>query len=389
MLDQPILRRPWVWIVAALVLGLLGYRVLHRSGGDSASSTGAGAGGARASVPVLVSQAKLGDLNRYLTALGTVTAFNTATVKTRVDGQIMQVYFTEGQFVHKDDLLLLIDPRPYEVQLKQAEGQLAKDNATLKDAELDLARDQDLFRQNVIAKQQLDLQVSTADQSKGAVVADEANVDSAKLQLTYCHIVAPFNGRIGLRIVDPGNIVHATDPTGLAVITQVEPIAVLFNIAEDDLPRVLSDVRAQGSLPVEAYDRGLTTKLADGTLLTADNQIDTTTGTIRLKASFPNTDHSLFPNQFVNVKLLVDTLHNAVLVPTASVQNSQTGSFVYVVKSDKTVDARKIAEAGAEGDQTAIQSGVRPGELVVVEGLDRLQPGTHVTVASANMKNAQ
>ena len=389
MLDQPILRRRWVWIVAALVLGLLGYRVLHRSGGDSASSTGAGAGGARVSVPVLVSQAKLGDLNRYLTALGTVTAFNTATVRTRVDGQIMQVYFTEGQFVHKDDLLLLIDPRPYEVQLKQAEGQLAKDNATLKDAELDLARDQDLFRQNVIAKQQLDLQVSTADQSKGAVVADEANVDSAKLQLTYCHIIAPFNGRIGLRIVDPGNIVHATDATGLAVITQVEPIAVLFNIAEDDLPRVLSDVRAQGSLPVEAYDRGLTTKLADGTLLTADNQIDTTTGTIRLKASFPNTDHSLFPNQFVNVKLLVDTLHNAVLVPTASVQNSQTGSFVYVVKSDKTVDARKIAEAGAEGDQTAIQSGVRPGELVVVEGLDRLQPGTHVTVASANMKNAQ
>ncbi|HXW82793.1 MAG TPA: MdtA/MuxA family multidrug efflux RND transporter periplasmic adaptor subunit [Candidatus Binataceae bacterium] len=379
-------RRWWAWIAGGLVVLLIGYRLVHRPAGDSASAVGAANGGQHTAIPIAVGTARTGDLRRYLTALGTVTAFNTATIKTRVDGEIVAVDFIEGQFVHKGDLLIQIDPRPYEAALEQAKGQLAKDSASLEYARVTLKRDEDLYKQAVISSDQRDSQQSTVGQDEGAIVADQANIDTAQLNVTYSHITAPFNGRIGLRLVDPGNIVHATDTTGLAVITQIEPIAVIFSIPEDNLPEVLKSMRANGTLEVDAYDRELTNKLATGTLLTTDNEIDTSTGTIKLKASFPNTDHALFPNQFVNAKLLVETLHNMVLVPTAAVQTNQLGSFVYVVQQNNTVDSRQVTIAGTQGDDTAVTSGVKNGEYVVVDGLDRLQPGSHVVIASAGGK---
>jgi len=295
----------------------------------------------------------------------------------------MNVAFREGQIVHQGDLLIQIDPRPYQVQLEQAQGQLARDKANLANARITLERDKTLLADQVIAPQDYDNQAAVVGQYQGTTVADQATIDNAKLQLTYSRITAPITGRIGLRLVDPGNIVHATDTQGLAVITQVRPIAVLFNIPEDDLPRVRKDVHSGEQLAVEAYDRTLKTRLATGTLLTYDNEIDTTTGTVRLKASFPNDDFSLFPNQFVNVKMLVDTDRNVVLIPTAAVQRSAVGTFVYVVKPDNTVEVRKVDLDATEGDTTSVKSGVATGEQVVVEGADRLQQGSKVKVRMA------
>ncbi len=373
-----------LWVLIAAGLASVAYLMLSRMGKPRVPNAEASPVTPRPGIPVAAAQAHSGDLNRYLTALGTVTPFNTVTVKSRVDGQIVNVAFREGQIVHEGDLLIQIDPRPFQVQLEQAQGQLARDKANLANARITLARDKTLLTEKVIAPQDYDNQAAVVGQYDGTIVSDQAAIDNAKLQLTYSRITAPITGRIGLRLVDPGNIVHATDTQGLAVITQVRPIAVLFNIPEDELPRVRKDVHLGEQLPVEAFDRTLKTKLAAGTLLTYDNQIDPTTGTVRLKASFPNEDFSLFPNQFVNVRMLVDTDRNVVLIPTAAVQRSALGTFVYVVKPDNTVEVRKVELGATEADTTSVKSGVEAGERLVVEGADRLQQGSKVKVRMAS-----
>lgn len=338
---------------------------------------------AHPSVPVAAAPATLGDLNQYISAIGSVLPYNTVTIKSRVDGQLEKVSFTEGQIVKKDDLLAQIDPRPFQVQLTQAEGTLAKDQASLTNARTLLARDKVLFNQQIIARQDLDNQQAQVGNFAGMIKSDEGVVANARLQLTYSRITSPITGRVGLRLVDAGNIVHATDPNGLAVITQLQPIAVVFSIPEDNLPRLENAMKSNSQLPVAAYDRDLKHKLATGTLLTTDNQIDPTTGTIKLKASFPNLDNALFPNQFVNAKLLVETIHNAILIPAAGLQRSQQGSFVYVVKPDHTVEMRSVTVYATQGDLIAISKGLAAGDLVVTDGVDKLQQGTHVNMQMA------
>ena len=371
--------RRWQMIVGVLILGLLAYLWLGRSSKPSGASSQAPPS-ARGIVPVAVALSRIGDLNRYLTAIGTVTPFNTVTVRSRVDGELVKVNFTEGQMVRQGEVLAEIDPRPFQVQLQQAQGQLARDQAALKDANLDLDRDRVLVGEGVLSRQLFDAQLSTAKQAAGSVITDQANIKNANLQLTYSRITAPLSGRIGLRLVDPGNIIHSTDTQGLAVITQLQPIAVLFSIPEDDLPKVLGDLKSGDSLPVEAYDRDLKNKLAAGSLLTLDNEIDQNTGTIRLKASFLNTNNELFPNQFVNIRLLVDTMHDAVLIPSAAIQRSSQGSYVYVVRPDKTAEARNVKVGAIQGELASVQNGVNPGELVVTDGVDKLTTGARVAV---------
>ncbi|HXU22904.1 MAG TPA: efflux RND transporter periplasmic adaptor subunit, partial [Tepidiformaceae bacterium] len=314
----------WLSVLSILVVVALGYFLLPRLGGARSPSAQASVA-ARPGMPVSATAVKRGDLNRYLSAIGTVTAFNTVTVKTRVDGQIVNVAFKEGQTVHQGDLLVEVDPHPYQAVLAQAEGQLAKDRATLLNAKITLERDRSLFQQGIIAAQDFDNQQSLVGQSAGAVQSDQANIAAAKVQLGYTRITAPITGRIGLRLVDQGNIVHAADTTGLAVITQLQPIAVDFSIPEDNLPQVIKDMRNGQKLPVDAFDRNLKNQLATGTLETFDSQIDQTTGTIKLKAVFSNDDYALFPNQFVNVKLLVATIRDTLLVPAAAVQINPQG----------------------------------------------------------------
>ncbi|MBV8452812.1 MAG: MdtA/MuxA family multidrug efflux RND transporter periplasmic adaptor subunit [Deltaproteobacteria bacterium] len=344
-----------------------------------AVSSGPDAARRRAAVPVVATQAKLGDLKRYLSAIGTVTPIATVTVQSRVAGQIMTVNFREGQTVKQGQLLVQIDPRPYQVQLEQARGQLARDTATLRNDTVNLERDRLLYGQNVIARQTLDTQDAAVRQDQGTLLTDKANVDNAKLQLVYSRITAPISGRIGLRLADPGNIIQANSTQGIAVITQLQPITVVFSIPEDNLELVLAAMKA-GTVPAEAYDRAFHNQLALGSLLTMDNQIDTNTGTVKLKAEFPNQEQTLFPNQFVNMRMLVQTLHDQVLVPLAAVQRSALGAFTYTVKSDKTVELRKIEEGLTEGDTVSVQSGLAAGETVVISGVDRLQQGSLVTV---------
>jgi multidrug efflux system membrane fusion protein len=341
------------------------------------------------SVPVVATAAKQGDLSVYLTGLGTVTAFNTVTVRSRVDGYLVKVAFQEGQFVRQGDLLAEIDPRPFQVQLAQAEGQMAKDQAMLKNAKLDLERYKTLLEQDSVTKQQLDTQISTVTQAEGVIKSDQAAIDNAKLQLTYSRITAPISGRIGLRLVDQGNMIRAADQNGIAVITQLQPIAVMFSIPQDNLPPVLKKMRSGQPLAVELYNRDLGQKLATGTLVTIDNQIDPNTGTVRCKAVFPNEDSALFPNQFVNARLLVDTKQNVTLVPTAAIQRSPESTFVYVVKDDSTVEVRNVVVGPTEGDQVAIDSGLAAGEVVVTEGVDRLQRGTKVAARMADAREAK
>jgi membrane fusion protein, multidrug efflux system len=390
----------WIWItlllIAACVVGYFVYQRLHNA--DSGASPRGGRDAAGRAVPVVAVTSRKGDMNIYLNGLGSVAALNTVTIRARVDGQLMQVNFVEGQLVHEGDPLFEIDPRPYQVQLVQAEGQMAKDQAQLKNAKADLERYQ--VAREAVSQQQLDTAAANVSNYEGAVKVDQGQIDSAKLQIAYCHITAPITGRIGLRIVDRGNMIHANDASGLAVITQLQPVAVLFSLAEDAIPRVVKAMNAGVKLPVEAYDRDMKYKIATGTLLAIDSQIDPTSGTIRFKAIFPNEDMTLVPMQFVNARLLVNTIKDAVLLPAAAVQRSPTSSFVYVVKTEPakpeekkpddgkpeankpnaTVEMRDVEIGPTEGEDTVIESGLAAGEQVVIEGVDKLLPGAKVTV---------
>jgi multidrug efflux system membrane fusion protein len=301
-------------------------------------------------------------------------------VRSRVDGQLNRIAFQEGQTVQTGDLLAEIDPRPFEVQLLQAQGALARDAALLDNARSDLERYRALERQGSVSKQQSGTQKALVAQYEGAVKSDQAQIAAARLQLAYCRITAPIGGRVGLRQIDPGNIVRAADAAGLATITELAPIAVRFTLPEGDLPTLLRQVRSGGRLSVDAYDKDRKTRLASGFLLTLDNQIDPTTGTIRLKAEFPNEDGSLFPNQFVTARLLIDTLHDAALVPTAAIQRGVPGNYVYVVGPQRTVSVRPVKLGPAQGDETAVAEGLTFGDLVVVDGVDKLREGALVQV---------
>ena len=324
-------------------------------------------------------RAHRGDIGVYFTGLGTVTPIYTVTVKTRVDGELMQVYYKEGQIVQKGDPLAEIDPRPYQAQLEQYEGQLARDQALLANARTDLTRYETLLKQNAIPEQQYATQKSTVAQDEGVVKNDQGLIDSVKVNLAYCHIAAPITGRVGLRLVDPGNIVHASDSMGLVVITQIQPISIIFPIAEDQLPAVLARWRAGQKLQVEGWDRDQQHRIALGSLTTIDNQIDQTTGTVRLRADFANQDYALFPNQFVYVRLLEQEKHGVVLLPAAAIQRTTSTTYVYVVNADSTVSVRNITVGTTEGDNAEITAGVEPGDEVVMTGVDKLTEGVKVT----------
>jgi multidrug efflux system membrane fusion protein len=342
-----------------------------------------GPGGAPRSTPVVAATATQGDIDVIVNGLGTVTPLRTVTVRTRVDGELVRLRFQEGELVKEGDLLAEIDPRAFQVQLQQAQGQLARDRALLENARLDLERYKTLFQQDSIAKQQVDTQASLVRQYEGAVTVDMSQIESAKLQLAYTKITAPISGRIGLRLVDPGNIVRSGDQNGIVVITQLQPVAVLFTVPQDLLPAVMKRIQSGEKIAVEAWDREQKTKLADGRLASADNQVDPQTGTVKLKAQFDNADGALFPNQFVNSRMKLDTLRDVVIVPSAAVQRGAQGMFVYVVKADKTVELRPVTLGPLDGQRQSISNGLRAGETVVTDGVDRLRPGAQVEVAAA------
>ncbi len=369
------------WLgAAALFLMIIVGAFFFAKGGSKAQRTNQKAPAAMPGVLVVAAPAKQGDFSVYLSGLGSVTPLNTVTVKTRVDGELTKVLFREGQIVSKGDLLAEIDPRPFQVQLTQAEGALVRDQSLLENARLDLDRYKDLLKKDLIPKQQLDTQDSLVHQYEGAVKADQGQIDNAKLQLTYSRITAPISGRIGLRQVDPGNIVHASDTNGLAVITQLQPIAVIFSLPEDSLSDILGKLRSGVRLTVEAYDRDQSQKLATGSLLTVDNQIDPTTGTVKLKAEFPNKINELFPNQFVNARLITEVKREAVIMPSAGIQRGPQGTFVYVVKADQTAEMRPVTVGISQEGSALITAGLSAGELVVVDGADRLRDGSKVEV---------
>lgn len=352
------------------------------SSADGAKQQKAQAAGPR-SVSVAVATVQRQDVPVYLTGLGSVTAFNTANIKSRVDGQIMKVNFVEGQFVKEGDLLIEIDARPYQVQLEQMQAQLFKDQASLRDAKLNYDRYVTLIPSGSIAQQQVDTQKATVDQLDGQVRTDQAQIDNAKLQIVYCHITAPFSGRVGLRQVDPGNIVHATDTNPMLILTQLQPIAVIFTLPEDVLSNVAEHMH-RSTLEVDAFSRDDQTKLATGKLLTIDNQIDPTTGTAKLKAVFDNKESRLWPNQFVNADLLLETRKNSTVVPTAAVLRGPQGTYVYAMSTDKTVQDKPVTVALTEGTITVVSTGVDPGDIVVTDGQDKLQRGSRVEPRSGS-----
>lgn len=381
--EPTVRRRSWTWLWALILIALAygGYRYYQTAQQKKAAAAAAQAArmGPRA-VPIVAAPARSVDMPIYLRGLGSAAPFNNVTVKSRVDGQLIAIHFTEGQLVQKGQLLAEIDPRPFQVQLEQAEGQRARDIAQLNDAQANLSRYEALWKEQVIARQQLDTQRAAVGQFEGSIQADQAAIDNAKLNLTYSKISAPITGRIGLRLVDAGNIIHAADPNGLANIAQLQPIAVLFTVPADDLPAILGKLRAGVHLRVDAYDREEKNKIASGSLLTVDNQIDPTTGTSRLKAVFDNAASTLFPNQFVNCRLLLETRHNAVAVPAPAIQRGPQGTYVYLVTPRNTATVRPVTAGITEGNEVAIDRGLQPGDMVVIDGQDKLQEGTKVDV---------
>ncbi|HLK63496.1 MAG TPA: MdtA/MuxA family multidrug efflux RND transporter periplasmic adaptor subunit [Bryobacteraceae bacterium] len=377
----------WLWLPILALLAAGAWYLWPKGSTPSTSADGAAKGGKKGgggAVPVVATKAHRGNIGVYITGLGSVVPIATVAVKSRVDGQLMKVHYKEGDMVHAGDLLAEIDPRPYQVQLEQFEGQMARDQATLDNAKVDLDRYQKLLAQNAIPEQQLATQKATVAQQEGVVKSDQGQIDSAKLNLIYCSIKAEITGRVGLRLVDPGNIVHASDTNGLVVITQIQPISVIFTVAEDDLPVVLRKLGQGQHLRAEVYDRANTGKIGTGTLETVDNQIDPSTGSLRLRANFDNSSNQLFPNQFVNVRLLVEEKQNVVLVSPAVIQRTSDTTYVYVVKEDHTATVRPIKEGVTEGDSTEITSGLNDGDVIVMTGVDKLQEGTPVTVQFAD-----
>jgi multidrug efflux system membrane fusion protein len=373
-------RHPYVLGSIALLIVMVSGGILALSGPWRSTAGAQGGVPAPPRVPVAAAAARTRDVGVYLNGLGAVTPLNTVTVKSRVDGELMAVRFQEGQIVSSGELLAEIDPRPFEAQLTQFEGQLERDQALLDNARLDLKRFQELVKTDAVPRQQLDTQVSLVHQLEGTVKNDQGQIDATKVQLVYCRITSPIAGRVGLRLVDRGNIVHAADTGGLVIITQLQPITVIFTIPEDSIPTVLEQLRQGVRLPVEAYDREYRRKLAEGALLSIDNQVDPTTGTVRLKAQFPNTDSRLFPSQFVNARLLIETRRGATVVPTAAIQQSPRGSFVYVLRPDRTVGVRPVTVGVTDGDDVSIERGLAVGEQVVVEGAERLRDGAAIAL---------
>jgi membrane fusion protein, multidrug efflux system len=366
----------WLLILlVVLLIAWLGWRFFGPGSGAKHAKNASDA-----AQPVGVAKADTGDMKVVLTGLGTVTPMATVTVQTQINGQLMSVGYTEGQLVKQGDFLAQVDPRPYQVALAQAQGTLAHDSALLAQAKSDLARFTILGKQDSIAQQQLADQQFLVQQDEGTVQVDQAQVDNAKLNLAYTHIVSPVSGRVGLRLVDPGNYVQTSGSTGLVVVTQLQPISVVFVLPEDDIPALMDQMQAGATLGVTGYDRSNAKKLADGTLITIDNTVDTTTGAVKLRASFPNTDNRLFPNQFVNAQLLLKTLPNVVRAPVAAVQQGAPGSFVYLVKPDNSVGIQVVKTGVTDGDQIQILSGLNAGDTVVVDGADRLKDGAKITV---------
>ncbi len=388
--NSPAARR-WLWIIVALTLVGAGYFYYSKPAKDGVAKTAGAADGnaqkrgadARGRpTPVVTAVARTDDVNVYLNGLGAVTPLATVTVKSRVDGEIMKIHFKEGQMVRKGEVLAEIDPRPYQAALLQAEGQLMRDKALLTDAKLDLARYQTLLKQDSIASQQVDTQVALVQQYEGTVRIDEGALATAKLNLTYSTVTAPVSGRVGLRQVDIGNVIHAADTTGFVIITQLQPMSVLFSLPEDSIPDLMKKIKSGSKIAVDAYDRAFTSKITSGTLETIDNQIDPTTGMVKLRATYANTDLTLFPSQFVNAQVLLETRHAVIAIPSAGVQHGRSGTFAFVVNQDNTVTQRDIVVGTVQGSKSEIVSGLTLGETVVIDGADKLRDGASVDISS-------
>jgi membrane fusion protein, multidrug efflux system len=374
-------------LVLLLVLGVLGWRIhVHKRATRAAEQSAAGQAPAQ---PVEVAGVIAEDVHIVLNSIGTATPLATITVRTQINGQLQKVGFTEGQPVHKGDLLAQIDPRPYQMLLEQAQGQLAHDEALLAQAQIDLARYQRLLEQDSIARQQAEDQLYLVEQYEGSIRSDRAQIHTQELNLTYCRITSPVDGQVGLRLVDPGNYIQTTDTNGIVVVTQLQPMSVIFPLAEDNLPAVLKRLHGGARLPVTAYDRANTSQLASGAVATVDNEIDTTTGTWKVRALFPNTDQALFPSQFVNARLLVDTLHDALTVPSAAVLRGAPGPYVYLLKANSTVTVRLVDVGPVDGNRIQVLSGLSARDRVVISGMDRLHEGVRVVPHADGSESGQ